>query len=83
MYFRGSQNIKEAFNYLNKINFLKNREEVVLVGTYNGGVGALLWSDYIKSQTNAKVKIILDGALYLNEMNHKHNMLKKEEEELE
>ena len=25
MYFRGSQNIKEAVKYLNKINFLKNR----------------------------------------------------------
>ena len=25
MYFRGSQNIKEAVTYLNKINFLKNR----------------------------------------------------------
>ena len=73
MYFRGSQNVKEAFNYLSKINFLKNREEIVIAGSFNGGVAAQLWSDHIKSQTNAKVKILLDSALYLNSMNYKHN----------
>lgn len=46
---------------------------MVIAGTFNGGIGALLWSDYIKSQTNGKVKIVLDGALFLNQMNYKHN----------
>ena len=45
----------------------------MLAGSFNGGVGALLWSDYIKSQTDGKVKIIVDGSLYLNQLNHKHN----------
>ena len=46
---------------------------MVIVGDFNGGIGALLWSDYIKSQTNGKVKIVLDGSLFLNQMNYKHN----------
>ena len=73
MYFRGSQNVKEAISYLNKKNFLKDREEVVIAGTFNGGVAAQLWSDYIKSQTNGKVKLLLDSSLYLNSMNYKLN----------
>jgi hypothetical protein len=51
IYFRGSQNVKEAVTYLNKINFLKNREEVVMVGSFNSGVAALQWSDYFMAQT--------------------------------
>lgn len=73
LYFRGSQNVKEAVTYLNKINFLKNREEVVMVGSFNAGVGALLWSDYFRSQTNGKFRVIADATLFLNAYNYRHN----------
>lgn len=64
----------QAVTYLNKINFLKNREEVVMVGSFNAGIGALLWSDYFRSQTNGKFRVIADATLFLNAMNFKHNV---------
>lgn len=73
IHFRGTQNVLEAVNYLNKINFLKNREEVVMVGSFNAGIGMLAWSDYFKAQTNGKFKLIADATLFLNAMNFKHN----------
>jgi hypothetical protein len=44
MNFKGANNVKEAMNYLNKIGWLANREEIVLVGVGNGGLGALAWA---------------------------------------
>ena len=44
-----------------------------MVGSFNSGIGALLWSDYFKSQTNGKFKIIADGIIYLNSFNYRHN----------
>ncbi len=73
IHFRGTQNVLEAVTYLNKINFLKNREEVVMVGSFNAGIGALLWSDYFRAQTNGKFRLIADATLFLNEFNYKHN----------
>jgi len=73
MYFRGSQNVKEAVNYLNKINFLKNREEVVMVGSFNSGVAALQWSDYFKSQTQGSFRVIADATVFLNSLNYENN----------
>jgi len=73
MYFRGSQNVKEAVNYLNKINFLKNREEVVMVGSFNSGVAALQWSDYFKSQTSGSFRVIADATVFLNSLNYENN----------
>jgi hypothetical protein len=73
LHFKGSENVMQAVTYLNKINWLKNREEVVLVGSFNAGVGALLWSDYFKAQTTGKFRVIADGALFLNAYNYRHN----------
>lgn len=44
MNFKGTSNVKETINYLNKIGWLANREEIVLVGVGNGGLGALAWA---------------------------------------
>jgi hypothetical protein len=73
LHFKGSQNVMQAVAYLNKINWLRNREEVVMVGSFNAGIAALLWSDYFRSQTNGKFRIIADGALFLNSYNYRHN----------
>jgi hypothetical protein len=73
LHFKGSQNVLTAIAYLNKINWLKNREEVVLVGSFNGGIAALLWSDYIRAQTNGKFRIIADATLFLNTHSYRHN----------
>jgi hypothetical protein len=63
----------QAVAYLNKINWLKNREEIVLIGSFNAGIAALLYSDYFQAQTNGKVRVIADGALFLNVFNNRHN----------
>jgi hypothetical protein len=44
IYFRGSKIVEETINYLNGKGWLLNREKVVLVGSFNGGVAALHWS---------------------------------------
>lgn len=73
LHFKGSQNVLTSIAYLNKINWLKNREEVVVVGSFNGGIAALLWSDYIRAQTNGKFRIIADATLFLNTHSYRHN----------
>lgn len=64
--FKGSKNIIEAINYLKKINFIQNRDEVLLIGIGNGGLGALSWADYIKSQTKGKVRVLADAGIWEN-----------------
>ena len=44
LYFRGSRNVEETINALNKMNYLKNREEIVVAGTYDAGIAAVQWS---------------------------------------
>lgn len=44
-----------------------------MVGSFNAGIGALLWSDYFKAQTNGQFKLIADATLFLNSFNYKHN----------
>jgi len=56
----------ETVNYLNKIGWLQNRDEILLVGVGNGGLGALAWADYIKSQTKGKVRILVDAGIWEN-----------------
>ena len=63
----------QAVTYLNNINWLKNTQEVVLIGSFNPGIAALLWSDYPKAQTNGKFRVIADGSLFLNAYNYRHN----------
>lgn len=45
IYFRGSKIIEEVITKLNKKGWLYNREQVVLAGTFNGGVAAVHWSE--------------------------------------
>jgi hypothetical protein len=73
IHFKGTENVMQAVAYLNKINWLKNREEIVLIGSFNAGIAAMLYSDYFQAQTNGKVKVIADGTLFLNAYNHRHN----------
>lgn len=74
IYFRGSKIIEETITYLNNKGWLADREEVVLAGTFNGGIAALQWSEVFQRNTKGKVKVIADAAFYLNEYNFKHNV---------
>lgn len=49
---------------MKKINFIQDREEVLLVGIGNGGLGALAWADYAKTQTKGKVRVLADAGIW-------------------
>jgi len=44
MYFAGSKIVEETINVLNKNNWLKDRDEVVLAGTFGAGIAAAQWA---------------------------------------
>jgi hypothetical protein len=44
-----------------------------MAGSFNAGIGAMLWSDYFRAQTNGKFRVIADGALFLNAFNYRYN----------
>ena len=71
VYFRGSHNIIEAFNYLEQNWKLKTREEIVLVGSYNSAIAALMWTEYVQSRTPSPVRVIADASIFQNTLNHK------------
>jgi hypothetical protein len=64
--FRGSKNVQEAINFMNKNNLLANRDEVIIVGIGNGGLAALAWADKIKASTKGKVRVMVDGGIWEN-----------------
>jgi hypothetical protein len=37
---------------------------VLLVGLLNGGLAALSWADYIKTQTKGKVRVLADAGIW-------------------
>lgn len=43
----------------------------MLVGIANGGLAALAWADYIKAQTNGKVRVLTDASIWENDLNDK------------
>ncbi len=55
-------------NLLIKKNYIQNREEIVIVGELNGGIAALAWVDYIRTITKAKVRVLLDAAVWENDL---------------
>jgi len=75
LFFRGSQNIKEAFNYLDKYWKLRSREEIVMVGSYNSAIAAMMWTEYIQTLTSVPIKIIADASIFQNTLNHKSNQM--------
>lgn len=68
MNFKGKKNVIEMINLLVKKNFIQNREEILIVGELNGGIAALAWVDYIKMFTKAKVRVLLDAAVWENDL---------------
>ncbi len=66
MNFKGSKNVLETINYLNKNNLLANREEIVIVGVGNGGLAALAWADTFKLNTRGKVRVLIDSGVWEN-----------------
>ncbi len=66
MNFKGSKNVIETINYLNKNNMLLNKEEIVIVGVGNGAIGALAWANEFKANTKGKVRVLVDSGVWEN-----------------
>lgn len=66
MNFKGSKNVIETINYLNKNNMLLNKEEIVIVGVGNGAIGALAWVNTFKANTKGKVRVLVDSGVWEN-----------------
>lgn len=73
MNFKGTKNVLGTVDYLNKIKWLQDRDEILLVGVGNGGLAALAWADYFKSQTKGKVRVLADAGIWENDINDKTN----------
>ncbi len=71
LYFRGSKIMEEVITRLNKKGWLQNRDQIVLAGTFNGGVAAVHWSELFQRQTKNPIKVIVDAGYYLNDLNYK------------
>ena len=56
---------------MNKNNLLANKEEILIVGIGNGGLAALAWADTIKANTKGRVRVMVDGAIWENDINQK------------
>ena len=56
---------------MNKNNLLANKEEILIVGVGNGGLAALAWAEIIKASTKGKVRVMVDGGVWENEVNEK------------
>ena len=41
--FRGGENMRETFKYLKDNGYFKDKRNIILSGTYNGAIAALLW----------------------------------------
>lgn len=68
MYFRGTNNTLQHFKYLNESYQLFSRPLVVLAGDGNGGLAALMWSNYLKENApQSKIHVIADSAVIVTD----------------
>ena len=68
IYIRGEYNVKELLHYLIDNLSFNNSSRVLVSGSSAGGIGALMWSNYIKSLApKADFKVICDSGFFLNE----------------
>lgn len=72
LYFKGSLNIQEMMLSLQTRGYLQV-EEVVIAGSMNGAIAAMMWSEKLKEFTDAPVRILADSAIHLNEYNRKNS----------
>ena len=72
-HFKGGKNVIQTLKKVSEDGLLSNRDEVVIAGSMNGGIPALMWADRIANMTNGKVSVLADAAVHLNRLNHKLN----------
>lgn len=66
LYFRGTNNTLQHFNFLNNTYDLYNANKVVVSGESAGGIATFIWTDYIYERSvNKKVYSMPDSGLFL------------------
>lgn len=68
LYFRGSRNVKEIFNYLDKKYDFYNGGKIILTGGSAGGICTFEWSNYLLEQSKkAQVLTIPDSGFFITD----------------
>jgi hypothetical protein len=67
LFFRGQNITQERFNWLNtKYAINSNATDIILAGSDDGAIGALLWANHLKAAVKGKVRVIADSGVLLN-----------------
>lgn len=69
LYFRGANNTKAHFNYLQKKYNFYQAENIVLTGTSAGAIAATSWGNYVYNQAENKggILVISDSGLFVSD----------------
>ena len=68
MYFRGTNNTLEHFNYLSKTYDLFNLNKVVITGLSAGGMATYAWAQHLQDHTKtSKILAIADSGLFITD----------------
>lgn len=70
LYFRGQNITQERFNWLNaKYAINTNATDIILAGSDDGAIGALLWANHLQDAVKGKVRVIADSGVLLDVVN--------------
>ncbi|KRX02153.1 hypothetical protein PPERSA_06348 [Pseudocohnilembus persalinus] len=79
---RGHENVKSTIRYLQEKLGINESSEVIIGGFAQGGISALMWSDYIqqelkltnKNPQNLKFSLVLDSSIYFEDLDTNKNL---------
>jgi hypothetical protein len=70
LFFRGQNITQERFNWLNaKYAINANATDIVLAGSDDGAIGALLWANHLQAAIKGKVRVVADSGVLLDVAN--------------
>ena len=72
LYFRGQDNTATYFALLNSVYQFYGASEIIMTGYSAGSIGALIWSNYLRTQITNKDALYLigDSSYFDNYFNH-------------
>lgn len=70
LYFRGQNITQERFNWLNATYAINtNATDIILAGSDDGAIGALLWANHLQGAVKGKVRVLADSGVLLDVVN--------------
>lgn len=75
-WFRGENNTLATLNFMFENLDFANQRETIIAGTSSGGISAACWANILKEKLHkinpyTKVKLIVDGGLFVDSGNYK------------